>query len=441
MENLKNKKVLVFGLGASGISAYELLKNKKAKVFTFDDVRFPNKTVGCDLKDLDFAIVSPGISNKNLLIKQLEKSKIKMLSEIEFASNFDLGQIIAITGTNGKTTTVSLLGQILKENFGKKKVFVAGNIGTPYSLMVEKTNSKTLSLLEVSSFQLERIDNFKPHISAILNLAPDHLDRYDSFEDYVKAKYNIFKNQDENDFLVLNYNDEFCRQAENIAKAKIIYFSISDEKENENFVGCYINGNKVFFKQNAIIEEMFKLEKIQLVGEKNLENILACACISKILNLKQIEKVIQNFKPLPNRLELVGQKHNVEFINDSKATNVASAIADISAVTGDKVLILGGSDKGECFDDLATALNSSVLHLFVAGQTSEKIIKSLIKNNIKNFTHCTNFENAVLEAYSFSKSLNNKIKLMLVPACASFDEFDNYVMRGKKFKKLIGKLK
>ena len=232
--NLKNKNVLVYGLGKSGISAYELLKNKKANVHTFDDIRYPNKALTCDLKTLDFAVVSPGIPPTAQLYQKLIKNNVKIISEIELAHMFLKGKIIAITGTNGKTTTVSLLGEIYKKATKHKKVFVCGNIGIPLTKIVNKTTKKSVIILEISSFQLERIENFHAHTASILNLAPDHLDRYSNFEEYIFAKQKIFNNQSMMDYAILNYNDKNCKKFINEIPSKVRFFSIKNEENNKN---------------------------------------------------------------------------------------------------------------------------------------------------------------------------------------------------------------
>ncbi len=432
---LKNKNILVVGLGKSGVSAKRLLEKNRAKVFCYDDILFPNKPLSKAFDFLDFVVVSPGVPSNNLMIKNLESRNFRLISEIEFAFNFEKGSVIAITGTNGKTTTVSLLYHILKKH---AKTFLAGNVGTPYSDVVTKTKNNSISVLEVSNFQLERIEKFKPCISAILNLAPDHLDRYNTFEDYINAKKNIFKNQTEKDYCVLNYNDEIIKTFESEIKAKKIFFSSNDESENKNFIGACIKNGAIFFCG----EEILKRENIKLIGEKNLENVLACVCVCKILKIPNeiIKSQVENFMPLENRLEIVCKNENITVINDSKATNVASAIADISAVYGDKVLILGGSEKNEDFDKLNEILNNEIKYIFVYGETKDKIIKSLLKYNFNSFKICQNFEDAVKNSYNYCKNISERINLLLSPACASFDEFENYKKRGEKFKEIIKKL-
>ena len=292
--------------------------------------------------------------------------------------------------------------------------------------------------MEVSSFQLERIEHFKPHISAILNLAPDHLDRYNSFEDYVSAKTNIFKNQTENDISILNFNDVNCKKIANLLISNLFYFSNCDESETENYKGIYVKSNEIYFKDKTI-EKLFNINNIKLIGCKNLENILCAVLISKLcsLDIKKVEKVVKNFKPLSNRLEFVKQIKNVSYINDSKATNIASAIADLNAISGKKVVIFGGSDKQEDFNELASNLGKQIVGIFVCGETREKIINSLGEFKILNVFECENLKDATFKASEFAFNCQENLTLILSPACASFDEFDNYIERGKCFKKYV----
>lgn len=449
MVNLKGKKVLVFGLGASGLAAYDLLKKQKAKVYTFDDIKYPNKPIGCNIKDLDFAVISPGVPKTSFLYKQLVNFNIPVISEIELANLFVAGNIIAITGTNGKTTTVKLLEHIFKNSVLKrerKNVFACGNIGLPYSEIAQKTNKKSEIILELSSFQLENIKTFKPKISAILNLAPDHLDRYSNFNEYIFAKANIFKNQTEEDITIFNYLDENSKQFINLTKANVWFFSSNNESKNSNFCGVFLSDNKIYFKEfNSGSLFLVDVSKIKLIGKKNLENILICTLIAKIkgFEMRKVQKSLENFLPLDNRLEFVKKIKNITFINDSKATNIASALADISAVSGDKILLLGGSDKGEDFAFLANGLSADIKYIIVYGETGDKISHALQEKGFKNFCRVFSFEEACKKSYEAAKEFNNggEITVMLVPACASYDEFENYVYRGKKFKKTVNSFK
>lgn len=436
MNSFKNKNVLVYGLGKSGIAVYDLLKKLKAKVYTFDEFKFPKKELNIDLKSLDLAVISPGVPKNTQVYQNLLLSDVKMISEVEFASCFLKGEIISITGTNGKTTTVSLLGEIFKNQYGKKKVFVAGNIGLPISKVATKTKPKTNSILELSSFQLELIENFHSNIAVVLNLAPDHLDRYENFEEYISAKFNIFKNLKDDDKVVLNYNDKILKTLD---IPNTFYFSINNEEDNASFCGVFLKDKNVFFK-NDEVEYLLNINDIKLLGEKNIENILAAVLVAKLKNLdmKKVQESINNFLPLANRLEIVKKEGSITYINDSKATNVASAISDINAIKQSFVLILGGSDKGEDFLPLAENLsnNKFVKQIVVSGQTKQKIAEALEKCNL-NFEVAKSFKAAVLYAIDFAKNFGGEISVLLAPACASFDEFSSYNERGQAFKKYV----
>lgn len=436
MNDFKNKKVLVYGLGKSGLAVYDLLKKLRAKVYTYDEFKFPNKELNIDLKSLDFAVISPGVPKNTQVYQNLTKCGVKMISEVEFAFYFLKGKVISITGTNGKTTTVSLIGEIFKNQMNKKRVFVAGNIGLPISKIVTKTKPKTISILELSSFQLELIENFHSNIAVILNLAPDHLDRYENFEEYISAKFNILKNLKDDDKVVLNYNDKILKTLDLL---NTYYFSINNEEDNTSFCGVFLKDKNVFFKDGKI-EYLVNINNIKLLGEKNIENVLAAVLAAKLKNLDmaKVQKTIDSFMPLANRLEIVKKEGSITYINDSKATNVASAVSDIECIKQSFVLILGGSDKGEDFLPLAENLsnNKFLKQIVVSGQTKQKIGEALEKCNL-NFEIAKNFKAAVLYAIDFAKNFGGEISVLLASACASFDEFSSYNERGQAFKKYV----
>lgn len=441
--NLKNKNILVYGLGKSGIASYELLKTVKANVTTYDDKRFPNKVLDLENSNFDLAVVSPGISQNSELYQKLLRKNIKIISEIELAHLFLKGKKIAITGTNGKTTTITLLGHIFKScanRFKRKNIFVVGNVGMPLSSIALKTNRNSLSLIELSSFQLEKTEKFNADIVSILNIAPDHLDRYKNVNEYILAKERIFENQNSNQIAVLNYKDKYFNRFLSKCKGKVYYFSLNDESQNEQFKGIFKHEDRLFFKEKNI-EYLLSVKDVKLIGNKNLENILAAVLISKMegLNMKKVENAINNFMPLENRLEIIKEDKNAIFINDSKATNIASAVADIKAIDGKKIVLLGGSDKGEDFSTLAKQLkaNKQIVKFIVYGATSKKISTAFDNFKIKNYEVMENFESAVKLSKELASNSNSKIAVLLAPACASFDEFENYIERGKAFKKLI----
>ena len=440
---MRYKNILVYGLGKSGLAVQEFYKDKGINPFIFDDGKEIDDLKDFDLKKLDLAVVSPGIDEESDLYKRLEENGVKIISELELGYKNINGEIIAVTGTNGKTTTCSLIGHILK--YKDNNTFVAGNIGIPLISLYKKTNRKSKIVCEVSSFQLMKIEKFKPKISVILNLAPDHLIRHKTFENYIEAKSRIFENQKKNDYCILNFDDDITKELNKKVKSKAFYFSIKDQSKNKDFLGTYYVDNKFYYKDKKGINFIMNDENIKLIGNKNKENIL-CAILVAIfckIDIKIINLAINNFLPLENRLEKVLIKNNVTYINDSKATNIASAIADIYALNNKIVLLLGGSDKGEDFKILFKEMSSNVFKCVIYGATREKMYKCADGVDYKNYVVCEDFEKAVEEGNKIAQELSKKgfpNILLLAPACASFDQFKNYEERGKTFKELIYKI-
>lgn len=423
-------------MGRSGSSCKDFLLCNGAKVYTYIDGE-KNKKI--NLEKLSFAIFSPGVSLDSDFSIELKRFGVPIISELELGYLNVNGNYIAVTGTNGKTTTVSLLYNILKEN--NKNTFLAGNIGTPLISLWDKTNLNSTVICEVSSYQLETCNLFKPKISAILNLAPDHLKRHKTYENYCKEKLKIFKNQTKNDYCVLNYDDKKLLKLAESCNAKKYYFSRINQFENSSFKGAYISENEIYFKDGFSNQFIMNLNDIQLVGEKNKENVLASITISMLLgtNCETIAKQISTFKPLEHRLEIVKTINNITYINDSKATNVASTLADVSAIDGKIVLLLGGSDKGENFKDLFNNLPKNVELAVLFGATKENMQECANLVGFKKIEVCNNLKQAVYAGNEYCKnSLNNeKVCLLLAPACASFDEFKNFEQRGDYFKNII----
>lgn len=435
---MKYRNILIYGLGKSGIAVQEFYKSKGVNPFIFDDNKKIDDLKDFDLKKLDLAVVSPGIDEENVLYKNLEENKVKIISELELGYQNIKGQIIAITGTNGKTTTCSLIGHILRCK--SENTFVAGNIGIPLISLYKKTNKKSKIVCEVSSFQLMKIEKFKPKISVILNLAPDHLIRHKTFENYIEAKNRIFENQGKNDYCILNFDDEITQKLNKKTKAKVFYFSMKDQSKNKKFFGTFYIDNKFYYKDKKGIKFIMSDEKIKLIGNKNKENILCAILVAMIckVDIDTINLAVNDFLPLENRLETVLIKNNVTYINDSKATNIASTIADVNALNDKIILLLGGSDKGEDFTILFKEMPSNVLQCVIYGTTREKMCKCADEVGYKNYVICEDFEEAVEEGNKISQKLEGISNiLLLAPACASFDQFKNYEERGKIFKKLI----
>ena len=441
-KNIKNKKISIIGYGISGISATKLALHLGAKVFISDkeiinkDNRF-NENISFEegehsskCYDCDFAIISPGINTNNIFFEKFKKNNIPIISEIEFASWFTKSTIIAITGSNGKSTTVSLLYHMLKDY---KKTYLGGNIGIPFSSSVldEMKNNVTNSIhiLELSSFQLEHIYDFKPKVACILNLSNDHLDRYLTLEEYYNAKKNILKNMDEHSYFIYNSNNKFLYKNDVINKANSISFSTNNDNGN-----YYLNNHFIIDKNTN--KKIIDCSKIQLLGSHNIENILASIEILKVLELSNEEliKSIYNFSPLQHRMEKISTNNNITFINDSKATNPDSAIRAISCSEDDTILILGGYSKGE-IDYKKIFINhdlSNIQHIVCYGSEGKTIYKQL--KNIFNCLYINNFEEAIINAIKLAKS---NYRVLLSPACSSFDQFNNFEDRGNKFKTIV----
>lgn len=432
------KKNLIYGLGKSGLAVEEFYKRKGIVPLLFDDNEKTSNVKNIIFKNIKLAIVSPGISEENEFYKKLEENSVKIISELELGYQNVKGEIIAITGTNGKTTTTALIDHILKSH--KKSCFIAGNIGIPLISLAGKTNKNSKIACEVSSFQLMKIKKFRPKIAIILNLAPDHLIRHKTFENYINAKCNIFKNQKKKDICILNYDDELTKNLNTRTKSKIFYFSMENQTQNKTFNGTYYFDGKIYFKIKDRIKFIMETKKVKLLGDKNIENIL-CAILTCLLLNFEIEKLkdaVNSFYPLPNRLEVVLSRDNTTYINDSKATNIASTLADVNAIKGDIILLLGGSDKGEDFRILFSNLLPNIKKSIIYGATCENMQKCADEVSYKNYIVCKNLEDAFYNAEETAKNLskNKKIFILLAPACASFDEFKNYEERGDYFKKL-----
>ena len=439
--DIANKKISIIGYGISGIGAAHLALYLGAKVFISekstinksDDlikkVSFEEGNHTSKCYDCDFAIVSPGIDTNNSFFENFKKKDIPVISEIEFASWFSKSTIIGITGSNGKSTTVSLLYKILKKN---KKAYLGGNIGTPFSenVLKEITNNikNPIHILELSSFQLENICHFKPDIASILNLSNDHLDRYPSIEDYYNAKKNILKNMNKKCYFIYNLNNKNLYKKNILSKTNPIGFSINDEKTNYHL------------KKNFIIDKKTKQQildctKIQLIGTHNIENILVAIEISKILGINNvdIEKSIYDFHPLKHRMEKILIKNNITFINDSKSTNPDSTIRAILCSKKNTILILGGYSKGKINYKKIFDIQFKNIKTIVCYGVEGKVIYKQLKNMFKCL-YIENFDKAVIDAIKLAKS---NYRVLLSPSCSSFDQFNDFKDRGNKFKKIV----
>ena len=443
---LKNKgiKIAVLGLGKSGIACANLAISKGFSVFASDSGKAKthkkmklNKKVEIEfgkhsqkVLDSNIIIKSPGLPNDFDILKQARKREIPVLSELDFALNFAKPKkIIAVTGTNGKTTTTTLIYEIIKK--GYKNTFVAGNIGFPISEAVTKLNSKSILVLELSSYQLEDSPYFKPTISVSMNITPDHLKHHHTMANYVKAKANIFINQNKQDYAIYNYNDKYLKK--NVTKTKANKFEFNYNK-TKNCI--YYKDETIYLKKN---NKTIKLNpKINIPGKHNIDNILAAIAASYIAGTKAaiIEKVISNFKGVEHRIEFVKEINGVKYYNDSKGTNVDSTKVALESFDKNIQLILGGQDKGSPYKPIFNLIKKKVKNIFLIGEATN-IIKKQLKASAK-MTECETLSNAIKKIHSVAEKGDI---VLFSPACASFDQFNDFEHRGREFKKFVLALK
>jgi UDP-N-acetylmuramoylalanine--D-glutamate ligase len=443
---LRDKRVLVVGLGKSGVASALFLKERGARV-TVSDTKSPDQlreeipilldhgvTVETGghgertFRGQDLIVVSPGVPVDAPPLAQARASGEPVIGEIELAAQYLPGPIVAITGSNGKTTTTTLAGDILAA--GGFPVAVGGNIGTPAISLVARASRDTVVVLEVSSFQLETIQTFRPKVAVILNVTPDHLDRHRTFQAYVDAKCRIFENQQASDFAVLNEDDSTCRMLGDRTRAQVFWFSRKKEVQR----GAYGRDGQIFFRDTHSQREIMLASEIPLKGAHNVENILAAVCIGALMGCEptQIRKAIQNFKAVEHRLEYVATIDGVEYFNDSKATNVDATIKALESFPANIHLILGGKDKGSDYTVLNDLLRERVKRVYTIGAAAEKI-ESHIKGAAE-IVHAETLENAIRRASAVAQSGDI---VLLAPACASFDQFQSYNHRGRVFKEVV----
>ena len=382
------------------------------------------------IDEFDVAVLSPGVPTDIPMVNSLRDRGVKIWGEIELAYTFGAGEIIAITGTNGKTTTTALTGEIMKNYF--KDVRVVGNIGIPYTSMVTGSTGETVTVAEISSFQLETIDTFKPHVSAILNITPDHLNRHHTMENYIRAKEDITKNQTADDYCVLNYEDEVLRDFAAKCPAKVIFFSSKSELSE----GFYLDGDIIIYAHDGVRDEVIDVNELNLLGKHNFENVMA-ACAMSIsfgVPMDKIVEVLKVFKAVEHRIEYVTEKRGVRFYNDSKGTNPDAAIQGIRAMNRPTLLIGGGYDKQSEYDEWIEAFDGKVKELVLIGQTADKIEECAHRHGFMNTVKKDTFEDAVNYCYEHAVSGD---AVLLSPACASWGMFPNYEERGRIFKEIV----
>lgn len=452
--DLKGKKVLVFGSGKSGIAAVKLLYHQKADIVLFDgnielDVSRVKEALGEiagsiriklgnlekeELETLDLAVLSPGVPVDLPIVEAMKNAGVKIWGEIELAYRCGRGNVLAITGTNGKTTTTSLLGEIMGAAY--EDVRVVGNIGVPYTEMVEGSTEDTVTVAEISSFQLETIDTFCPKVSAVLNITPDHLNRHHTMENYIAAKLSITKNQTMEDTCVLNYEDEELRKFGEIAKVSVLYFSSARKLEK----GLYLDGRDIMYADGTNVEKVICVDELNILGMHNYENAMAASAmaLSYGVDLGVIRTVLRQFQAVEHRIEYVTEKRGVRFYNDSKGTNPDAAIKGIQAMDRPTCLIGGGYDKESEYDEWIDSFDGKVKKLVLIGQTREKIAQTAEKHGFHDYVFAESLQEAVDICYANAESGD---AVLLSPACASWGMFPNYEVRGKMFKEMVHNLK
>ena len=447
--DLKDKRVLVVGLGKSGVASALFLKSRSARVTVSDSkpeaelrkeiLLFLEQGITVEtgghgdrtFRGQDLIVVSPGVPFDAPQLVQARNQGEQVIGEIELAAQFLPGPIAAITGANGKTTTTTLAGEILASS--KIPVLVGGNIGTPAITFVDQATPNTWAVLEVSSFQLETIVDFRPKIAVILNITPDHLDRHKTFANYVAAKARIFENQRDEDFTVLNADDPTTAGLAEQTLAQRVLFS----RKKEVGQGAFVRDHRIFFRDDSKEIDIMPLSEIPLKGAHNLENILGAICIGMLIGCEpaQIRRAIQNFKAVEHRLEFVAKIAGVDYYNDSKATNVDATIKALESFPANIHLILGGKDKGSDYTVLNDLLRERVKRVYTIGAAAAKI-ESQIHGAVE-IDHAETLEKAVEHA---ADSAHPGDIVLLAPACSSFDQFQNYEHRGQVFKETVRSL-
>ena len=450
----QSQKVLVAGTGISGIAAARLLLDMGGEVVLYDgnteldpDTLKGNFEEGAsvsvllgdlkrtDLLGVEMCVISPGISLETPFVNVLAEAGIPIWSEIQLAYQCAKGKLAAITGTNGKTTTTALVGEIMKAHY--ENVFVVGNIGVPYTQMALETEDDSITVAEVSSFQLETIMDFRPDVSAILNITPDHLNRHHTMECYIEVKESIARNQTEADTCVLNYDDEVLREfgeSERL-KAKPVFFSSRQKLEE----GYYLDGDLIVYRHEGKALPVIDVHELHLLGRHNFENVMAAVAVSMAMGvpLEKIQGVLRTFTAVEHRIEFVLERAGVKYYNDSKGTNPDAAIQAINAMPGPILLIAGGYDKQSEYDEWVEAFEGKVKYLVLIGQTRDKIAECAKAHGFTEIMYAEDMPEAVHVCASYA---NMGDCVLLSPACASWGMFKNYEERGDIFKECVRNL-
>lgn len=449
------EKCLVIGSGLSGLSAAALLEHMGADVVLYDSNEkmteeklrklLPEESnalcVAGELperieKEIGTAVLSPGVPVDIPLVNALRDNGAEILGEIELGFREERGRVAAITGTNGKTTTTTLVGEIMKAHLGEEKVFVVGNIGNPYTSECVKTSEESVTVGEISSFQLETIHRFRPVVSAILNITPDHLNRHHTMEAYVAAKESIARNQTKEDICVLNHDNAYTRDFGERCPARTVFFSSAGRLED----GYYLENDKVMKSVGGQAEELLDIHRdMNLVGICNVENVMAAIAIAEGMGvpLDTILRVIRGFRAVEHRIEFVATKAGVDYYNDSKGTNPDAAIQGIRAMSRPTVLIGGGYDKESEYDEWIESFGDKVKWLVLIGQTKERIAECARRHGFDKIRFADTFEECLRLCTALAQEGD---AVLLSPACASWGMFSNYEERGRLFKEYVNGL-
>jgi len=446
----EGKKILIIGAGKSGIAAARLLKDFSKDIVLYDDREIDIEKVSEKLSDgfkgriickelpedagegLDYLVLSPGVPIDSDKVLSLKKGGAKVIGEVELAYYFTKGRIVAVTGTNGKTTTTALTGELIKRKY--PNTLVGGNIGIPFTEICKESSEDGVTVAEMSSFQLDTTDEFHPSVSMILNITPDHLDRHHTMENYINAKLNCTKNQTADDLCILNYEDEILRKAAKNINARICWFSSARELEN----GMIYKDGAIYEMRDGEAIQIIKTDEMMLIGRHNYENVMAAVAAARFMgvSIETIREGLREFKPVEHRIEYVAEINGVKYYNDSKGTNPDASIQAVKAMTGPTFLIGGGYDKGSAYDEWIMSFEGKIKKLLLMGQTREKIAECAKTHGFTDYMFVESMEEAV--DYCKRNAVSGDT-VLLSPCCASWGMFKNYEERGRIFKDLVKK--
>lgn len=444
---LKNKRVLVVGLGMTGVASIKALDKLGAIIYAYDgqseekmsealeqlkgiDVKYYFDSLDFDTDNIDFAIKSPGIKFETPIMKKLLNADVKIIGDLEAGFLITDNKFVAITGTNGKTTTTSLIGAII--NTSGRKCKITGNIGSGAFYDSYISEKDETIVVEASSFQLESTYTFKPFVSIITNLSPDHLDWHKTEDNYYRSKFKIAANQDKSDFCILNYEDAMTKNYLSLLNTNILYFSSERILES----GIYVENGQIVYNYNNEKSIIMDTDDIFIVGKHNLENVLASCAAAKLLGIDNntVADAVKNFKGVEHRLEYVNTYSGVKFYNDSKGTNPDASIKAVKGINAPIILIAGGYNKDSEYDEFIKSFNNKVKALILLGETKGKIKECALKYRFENIHIVESMDEAVCLSYKIS---DNGDTVLLSPACASWDMYPNFEIRGKDFKERV----